>query len=59
MGDELELKVQFTQEITIHPPDYIDHGYEAEVWLENNPSGILRDAISVSHGDVEILEINE
>ena len=59
MGDGPELKVRFTQEITVHPPPDIEDEYDAKCWMENDPEWILRDAISVSHGDVEILEINE
>ena len=59
MANDLQLKVRFTQEITIHPPENIERNYEAEVWWKNNPSLILRDAIDVDRGDVEILEIND
>jgi hypothetical protein len=52
------LKVRFTQDITVHPPDSIDAA-SAEHWLRNDPGWILRDALDVDHGNIEVLEIND
>ncbi len=57
--DDLSMRVQFTQTFTIRPPDSIEDRVMADHWFHDDPVTILRDALDIQQGEVEVLEINE
>jgi len=57
-SDPLSMKVLFTQTINIIPPDSITDRVEADAWFHNDTKMILRDAIDVEQGEVEVLSFD-
>lgn len=59
IDDDLTMRVKFTQEFTIRPPDSITDSVMADNWFHDDPKTILWDALDVNQGDVEVLSIDE
>lgn len=59
MNDGITMRVQFSQTFTIHPPESVQDKYDAEFFLQNEASGIIRDVVDERQGELEILEIND
>ncbi|UBF19642.1 hypothetical protein HJTV-1_gp60 [Haloarcula virus HJTV-1] len=59
MTDGITLDVEFTQRLTIYPPDEIEDGVDADYWFHNDPVEIIRDGIDLRQGSIEVLSINE
>ncbi|AAL54970.1 hypothetical protein HfxHF1_340 [Halophage HF1] len=59
MGDGITLDVEFTQRLTIYPPDEIDDKVDADCWFHDRPEEIIRDGIDLRQGNIEVLSINE
>jgi hypothetical protein len=55
----IEIEVEFTQKLTVLPPDSINSKVEADCWFQNDPETILRDGMDLSRGNIEVLSINE
>jgi hypothetical protein len=57
--NDLSMTVEFTQTITIRPPDCIEGKVDAYEWFHNDSARILQDAIGVRQGNVKVLTFNE
>lgn len=59
MSEGIEMKVRFTQEFTLRPPDYIEDAVAADYWFHDDPEMRLRDGLDIRQGTVEVLHVNE
>jgi hypothetical protein len=58
-SNDLTMTVEFRQKVRVRPPNHINDGVSARLWMNRDTKRILYDAIDIDQGEVEILEIEE